>query len=477
MVINTVGKVVAAEGVLMILPGVVSLAYGEYKTAFWFSVVMTAAIVVGLMATYLIKPKSRAYFSKEGFVSVALAWIVLSLIGALPFVLSGEIPSFIDALFETVSGFTTTGASVIEDVTALSHGALIWRSFTHWVGGMGIIVFVVALGSKTQDRTMHVLRAEMPGPLVDKIVPRSKDTAKILYLIYVGITAALFIMLLFGGMTPFESAIHTFGTVGTGGFGIKSDSLAGYNSFIQWTIAVFMLLCGINFNVYFLIIIGKIKTALKSTELRVYLFIILAATVGIAFNVYSTCAGFIDTIKTAFFQVSSIITTTGFATADFNKWNEASKTILLLLMFIGGSAGSTAGGLKVSRFILLIKKIRSGIRHTLNPNTVDVIKFEGKQVDESTVNGVTSYFSIYMIIISVIFLLLSFNGFSIETNLSATVSCFNNIGPGLGAVGPMSSYAAYAPLSKLLLAAAMLLGRLEIYPLLILVAPSTWFKQ
>ena len=482
MVFNTTAKVLRVEGILMILPLIVSLIYQEWLSALVFLIVGGGAFLVGCLAVLLIKVKNQLMFAKEGLIIVSLAWIVMSLVGSLPFVISGEIPNFIDAWFETVSGFTTTGASILTDVESLSHGMLFWRSFTHWVGGMGVLVFILAITSKSNDRSMHILRAEMPGPKVDKFVPRARKTSLILYLIYTAMTALLTIMLLFGGMDLFESLIHAFGTAGTGGFGINAQGLAGYSNYIQWVIAVFMLLFGINFNLYYLVIIGRVSSLFKSRELWAYLAIWLMATLTIALNIYSIYGNFADVLRISVFQTSAIITTTGFATVDFASWPAFSRTVLLLLMFTGGCAGSTAGGFKVSRVMILFKKIVNDLRKTLHPRTSTVVKFEGRRLDESTINGVTSYTTIYFIVLLIVFLLLSLDGgianeLAIETNFSAAVSCFNNIGPGLSAVGPMANYAVYSPFSKVVLSLAMLLGRLEIYPILLTLNIGTWIKR
>ena len=474
---NIIGRVVRIESILLLLPLITSIIYKENLSVIGFLITAVIAFVLGTILTCFTKTNNSIIYAREGFVIVALAWISMSVIGALPFVISGKIPSFIDALFETVSGFTTTGASVVKDVTLLGYGLNFWRCFTHWIGGMGILVFVVAFISKTSDRSIHVLRAEMPGPIIDKITPRSKDTAKIPYLIYSGLTVVLIVMLILGKMPIYDSIVTALATAGTGGFGIYGDSIASYSSYSQWVIAIFMLLFGVNFNLYFLIAIGKLKSVFKSTELKVYLLIFASATLIVLLNIYGTCQNFSEALRLSAFQVSSIMTTTGFSTADFNAWNEMAKSTLLILMLIGGSAGSSAGGLKVSRVILLFKKIGAEFKRIINPKRVSTIKLEGKRIDEASVSGVTSYFAIYVVLIIFIAFLLSIDGFSFETNLSASIACFNNIGPGFGAVGPLSTYADFSPFSKIILIIAMLLGRLEIYPLLIALAPSTWLKK
>ena len=478
MIFYTVGRVLRIECIMLLLPAVVSLIYGEYFGALSLLIAAVIALAVGYVLLLTLKPKSTMVFAKEGLITVSLAWIFMSLIGALPFVISQEIPSYIDALFETVSGFTTTGASILTDVTQMSKGMLFWRSFTHWIGGMGILVFVIALSQKSPDRSMNILRAEMPGPIVDKLVPKARDTAKILYLIYIGMTVLMMIFLLCGGMTLYESAVHALATAGTGGFGIKADSVGSYSPYIQWVIAIFMLLFGVNFNLYYLILIRKARLALSSSELRTYLIVVLISVAVICGNIYSMCKTFEETLRLSVFQVAAVVTTTGFSTANFDAWPQLSRTILVLLMFMGGCAGSTAGGLKVSRVMILFKKIGSELKKAVHPRSVNIVKSEGKRVEDSTLDSVGTYFAVYIISILFIFLLLSIeSGFNFETNFTAAVSCFNNIGPGLGAVGPMGSYAGYSVFSKLVLTFGMLLGRLEIYPLLIMLIPRTWIRK
>lgn len=477
MVFNTTGRILTIESALLVPAMIVSMIYGEKTSVFAFAVTIIAALSAGILISALTKTSNHIIYAKEGFATVALAWLGMSAFGALPFVISGQIPSYTDAFFETVSGFTTTGASILTDVEALSRGMLFWRSFTHWVGGMGVLVFVMALIPNISDRSIHIMRAEMPGPVVGKLMPRLKDTAKILYLIYIVLTVAEAGLLFIGGLDIYECLVYAFGTAGTGGFGIKADSLAGYSPYIQWVITIFMLIFGINFNLYYLMLIHRAKTAFKSTELWCYIGIVITATVLIAANIGGMYETLSETIRHSAFQTASIITTTGFATADFNLWPEFSKTVLLILMFIGGCAGSTSGGLKVSRVMLLFKTIGSEIKRLLHPRAVSSVRFEGKPAEITTISGVCIYFALYMVCTFVIFLLLSFENFGMETNFSAAVSCFNNIGPGFAEVGPMSGYAAYSPFSKLVLSAAMLLGRLEIYPLLLVFLPSTWTKR
>ena len=476
MVLSTTGHIVLTEALLMLLPLIVSLIYGE-QCYLGFLIAIATALAVGFALSLLFRTKNRVIYAREGFVIVALAWISMSIIGSLPFYFSGEIPSFIDALFETVSGFTTTGASILTDVEGLSKGLLFWRSFTHWIGGMGVLVFVMAIIPNMSDRSIHIIRAEMPGPIVGKLVPKAKETAKILYLIYIFMTVAEIVLLLIGKMPFYDSVVHAFGTAGTGGFGIKADSVAGYSPYIQWVIAAFMLLFGINFNIYYLMLIKKFRSVFRSTEFWAYIGIVVISITIIAANIFRIYGNMPDTVRNSVFQVSSIITTTGYSTADFNLWPGLSKGILFILMFIGGCAGSTAGGLKISRLIILLKLIRKEMRHMLHPRSVNSIEFEGKTVEKETINSVSIYFAIYIVCFFTIFLLICHEPFGIETNFSATAACFNNAGPGFGQVGPMSGYAEYSSFSKIILSFAMLLGRLEIFPLIIALYPSTWLKN
>jgi len=473
-----VGRILQIEAALLLLPCLISLIYTEWYSSLALLASALIAFVIGCVCTHLLGKNDKMIFAKEGFAIVALAWIAMSLVGALPFYISREIPKFVDAFFETVSGFTTTGASILTNVEKMSRGLLFWRSFTHWIGGMGVLVFVMAIFPQESGRSIHIMRAEMPGPSVGKLVPRIRTTAKLLYIIYIVMTVVQIVLMLLGGMPLFASILHAFGTAGTGGFGILNDSIASYSPYLQWVIAIFMLLFGINFNLYYLFLIKHFRAALKSTELWVYLGIVAVSTTIITFNIYNTFNTFSDAVRTSFFQVSSIITTTGFATTDFNLWPSLSKTILLTLMFIGSCAGSTGGGIKVSRIIIVMKTIFRDIKRMLHPRSVGSVKFEGKILDLHTTNGVSVYFAIYFILFFIILLLISFgSAFDIETNFSAAAACFNNIGPGLGAVGPTSNFAAYTGFSKIVLSFAMLLGRLEIFPILLIFTPIFWKKK
>lgn len=476
MVVYTVGTVVKIEAVLMLLPTVCAMIYKESCVK---SLLISVAIslAAGFALTLISRPGNKVIYSRDGFVTVALAWLALSFFGALPFYISGEIPRFVDAFFETVSGFTTTGASILNDIESMSRGLLFWRSFTHWVGGMGVLVFIMAIIPSLSDRNIHLLRAEVPGPIVGKLVPRMRQTTRILYLLYILLTLIEIGLLLIGKMPFFEALIHSFGTAGTGGFGIKSDSIASYSPYLQWVITIFMFLFGINFNIFYLILVKKFRSVFKSTELWVYFGIVAVSTTAITINIMPLTDSFSASLRDAAFQVSSIITTTGFTTADFDKWPELSKTILLALMFIGACAGSTGGGIKVSRVVILAKTVKRELKKLLHPRSVSVLHFEGKRLEEKTVSSVSSYLAVYIFFFAGILLLLSVENQSFETNFSAAAACFNNIGPGFDAVGPTRNFDIYSPFSKFLLSIAMLFGRLEIYPLIIAFSPSTWIKK
>lgn len=476
MVFHTVGFAVIIEAVLMLLPLAVALIYGE-GCSVGIGVSVAIAFVLGLVFVKISKPGTKVIYAKEGFVITALSWFAFSAVGALPFYISREIPSYLDAFFETVSGFTTTGASILTDVEAMSKGLLFWRSFTHWIGGMGVLVFIMAIIPSLSDRSIHLLRAEVPGPVVCKIVPKMKQTTRILYIIYIVITVIEIICLYLGGMNFFESCLYTFATAGTGGFGIKADSVGSYSPLIQWIITAFMLLFGVNFNLYYLIISKNIKTALKSRELWVYIGIVVVSVAIISFNIFPVYENISEVLRQSSFQVVSVVTTTGYATADFNLWPNISRTLLFLLMFVGGCAGSTAGGLKVARVMMLFKIIKNELHRLLHPRSVKVSRFEGKPLESSTLPSVSSYLVIYMVFLIIFIFLVGFDGYDIESTVTAVVSCFNNVGPALGLAGPASSYAAFSPFSKIILSLAMLLGRLEIYPIILTLSASTWAKK
>ncbi len=476
MVLYVVGKVVMVEGGLLLLPLVTALIYKE-AVALSISISIAVALISGFLLTKIFKPGLKTIYAKEGFVITALSWLALSAVGALPFFISGEIPSYIDAFFETVSGLTTTGASILTDVESMSKGLLMWRSFTHWVGGMGVLVFVMAIIPSLSDRSIHLLRAEVPGPVVGKIVPRIRETTRILYIIYIVLTLTEAVFLLFGGMNLFEALVHAFATAGTGGFAIKADGLASYSSYLQWVITVFMLLFGVNFNLYYLILLKKIKSVFKSSELWTYISIVTVAAVIIGINIsglYDTVA---ETVKHSVFQVASVITTTGFATTDFNLWPNLSKMIIFILMFVGGCAGSTAGGIKIARVMMFTKICKTELQRMLHPRSVKVNRFEGKALDSGTMASVNSYLTIYVMFFFVFLFAVAFSGADVDITISAVTSCFNNIGPAFGFAGPMGSYADFPQLTKVFLSMAMLFGRLEIYPVILTLSPSTWAKK
>lgn len=479
MVFYMVGRLLQMEALLLLPALVTSLVYGEGAVALSFLAAAACAVSLGTLMTFArLKTTPETIYAREGFVIVSLAWVLMSAVGALPFVISGEIVSFVDAFFETVSGFTTTGASILTDVESLSYGLLFWRSFTHWVGGMGVLVFVMAiLPTEGGGRSMHIMRAEMPGPIVGKLVPKIRDTAKILYLIYVSMTVLQIVLLVCGGMGLFDSIVHTFGTAGTGGFGVRADSIGGYSPYCQWVIAVFMFLFGVNFNLYYLLLIGKLRSVFKSGELWCYTAIAVVSTALICINIFSLYGNFPDALRYASFQVSSIMTTTGYATADFNLWPLFSRSVLVILMFIGASAGSTGGGIKVSRVMLLVKMIRRELKKLVHPRSVSVVKLEGKKVEEQTLSTTGVYFLVYFLLFFLFFLVISLDNLDFESAFTAVAACFNNIGPGLASVGPAASYAHLSVFSKLVLSASMLLGRLEIFPILVAFSATTWKRR
>lgn len=466
------GRILLTEAGLLVLPLVTALLYGESLLP-WLVTMGLLVLWGGLLSRH--RPERTALYARDGFAAVALAWILMSAFGALPFVLSGDIPHYVDAFFETVSGFTTTGASILTDVEILSRSGLLWRSFTHWVGGMGVLVFVMAILPMSDGHTMHILRAEMPGPTAGKLVSRMSDTAKILYGIYFAMTAVMILLLLLGGMNLFDACVHAFGTAGTGGFSSRALSIGAYEStYLDIVTGVGMLAFGVNFNLYFFLLAGRFRDVLKSEELWAYLGIVGFSTVTIAANILHIYGSVGTSLRHAFFQVSSIITTTGYATVNFDQWPGYAKTVLVLLMFIGGCAGSTGGGLKVTRIVTMAKAAFADMRKMLHPNAVIRVRMEGRALPEKQVRGVQAYFSLYMLLFGISWLLLSLEGFDLLSTFTALASCINNIGPGLGMVGPMGSFAAFSPASKLLLSFDMLAGRLEIFPMLLLFAPSLW---
>ncbi|MBP9989784.1 MAG: TrkH family potassium uptake protein [Ruminococcus sp.] len=471
MIAYILGLLMFSEAGLMIFPIVVALVYHEQTIGSFL--VTIAALVIGGLILYFLKPKNKTLYARDGFYIVSLGWIVLSIFGALPFYISKEIPKFIDALFEPVSGFTTTGASILSNVEGLSRSMLFWRSFTHWVGGMGVLVFIMAvLPLASGGGNIHLMRAESPGPDVGKLVPKSISTARILYGIYLGMTIVEIILLLCGGMPLFDSLTLSFGTAGTGGFGIKNDSIGGYSTYCQSIIAIFMTLFGINFNMYFFLLCGKIKDVFKNEELRTYLAIMFSSAIIIALNIYHMAGSVFSSFHTAFFQVSSVMTTTGYSTADFNQWPELSRAIMLIVMCIGGCAGSTGGGFKVSRFLILVKSAKKELKKLSHPRSVNVVTLDGKRISDDVLKSTNVYFCIYIIIFIVSFLIVSADSFDMVTNLSAVVATLNNIGPGLGRVGATGNFGSYTVLSKLIFISDMLLGRLEIFPLILMFMPG-----
>ncbi len=470
------GWVLNIEALLMLLPCAVSLIYGDGQL-YAFLIVMAVCAVIGWLTTHK-RPENTVFFAKEGFVAVALIWIVLSFFGALPFCISSEIPSMVDAMFETISGFTTTGASILNNVEGLSPSMLMWRSFTHWVGGMGVLVFILAiLPLAGGGYAMHIMRAESPGPSVGKLAPKVKDTAKILYMIYLGMTLAEMIFLLLGGMPLFDSLATSFGTAGTGGFGIKNNSIAFYDTYyLQGVVTVFMILFGVNFNVYYLLLMRRFKDAFSCEEARTYLAIILCSVLLITFNIRGAFGSLFAAFHHAAFQVGSIITTTGFSTVDFDTWPQLSKTILVGLMFVGACAGSTGGGMKVSRILIWLKSVKSELSALIHPRSVKVLKLENKALDSGVMRSVNNYFIAYFFIFAASVLIVSLDNFDFTTTFTAVAATFNNIGPGLAGVGPMCNFSQLSVLSKLVLMFDMLAGRLEIFPMLILFSPSTWRK-
>ena len=474
LIAQILGRMIAVEAGLMVLPAGVCLIYGESPLPF-VPPILFAALLGGLL--WRIKPKNQELFAREGFAIVALSWIVLSLIGAVPFVLSGDIPRYVDALFETVSGFTTTGSTILTDVEAMGYGCQFWRCFTHWVGGMGVLVFMMAVLPMSGEYSMHIMRAEMPGPVIGKLVPRARKTAEILYKIYIAMTLVEVVLLLFGGMDLFDALIHSFGTAGTGGFSNRGASIGAYNSvYIEMVIAVFMALFGINFNLYFFLLMGRPKEALKNRELWLYWGIIAFASVTMALSAAPQVGGFLQGLRYSFFTVSSVITTTGFATTDYNLWPEYCRFLVVLVTFCGACAGSTGGGIKVSRLMILGGSARNEIARLIRPRSVRKVRLEGSVVEDKTVLCAQVFFFLYIVIILFSALVVSLDGFDFTTNFTAALTCVSNVGPGLNVVGPAGNFAAFSDLSKLVLTMDMLLGRLEIFPVLILFVPRLWKK-
>lgn len=475
IVLYILGCVLKFESAFLVLPALVGLIYREHASVSYLAVAVLC-LILGVLLTHK-KPRSTNLYTREGFVAVALSWIIMSIFGAIPFVLTGDIPFYVDALFETISGFTTTGSSILTDVESISKASLFWRSFSHWIGGMGVFVFIMAILPMMGGSTMNLMKAESPGPSVSKLVPHVKDTAKILYGIYIAITICEATILRALGMPLFDSLTTTFGTVGTGGFGIRNDSITGYSPAIQITITVFMILSGINYTAYFYILTGKIKELFKIEEVRWYLAIIFGSVAVITWNVRSLYPTFSETLRHAFFQVGSIITTTGYATTDFDLWPALSKTLLVTLMFIGACAGSTSGGIKVSRILILLKTIRKELSLIIHPRQVKKIRMDGHPVDHETLRSANVFLVVYFVLLLTSMLLISVDEFDFSTNFTSVVTVLNNIGPGLNLVGPTQNFSIFSPFSKFVLMFDMLAGRLELFPMMILLMPSTWKRK
>lgn len=466
------GWILKLEGLFMLLPCLTALIYKEAQGFIYLTIAAVCALLGQLMSFR--KPKSTVFYLKEGCVATSLCWIMMSIFGALPFYFTGEIPSFTDALFETISGFTTTGASILSDVETLSHCSTLWRCFTHWIGGMGVLVFLLAIIPMSGGSHINLMKAESPGPSVGKIVPKIKQTARILYLIYITLSVLQLILLLLGGMPFFEALNTTFATAGTGGFGIKNDSFASYSPYLQWVTAIFMLLFSFNFNVFYLVLLCKFKKAFLNEEIRWFLIIVLIAVGIITAQIYPASDSLFRALTDATFQVSSLISSTGFASANFDLWPELCKTILVIAMFIGACAGSTGGGIKVSRFIIMVKSVIKECYSYIHPKSIRKIQLDGKEVEDETVRAVGVYVLTFLLLYGLSILCISFDGHSFTTNFTAVLAAFNNIGPGLDAVGPTCNFGFFSDFSKYVLMFDMLAGRLELFPLLILFHHGTW---
>ena len=475
IVFRLLGYILLCEGALLLLPAITSLIYGEWMVLGVFLAVAVFCAVVGFLLKG-IKPSSKVFYMREGFACTALSWVVISIVGAVPFVLTGCIPNPVDALFETVSGFTTTGASILPAVEDLPKGILLWRSFTHWIGGMGVLVFLLSLLPLTGGSHVNLMKAESPGPQVDKLVPKVQSTAKILYGIYMFLTILEFVFLLAGGMSVFESILTAFGTAGTGGFGFRNDSFASFSPYIQWVVTIFMILFGVNFNAYFLLLMRRFRRAAASEEVRGYFIIIFVAIAIITANIHSMYNGIGEALRHAAFQVGSIVTTTGFSSCDFDLWPTLSKEVLVILMFVGACAGSTGGGIKVSRFLILGKTLGKELKQALHPQVVAPVRMDGKLVNHETIRTTNVYMAAYIFIFVASLFLISLDGFDMVTNFTSVAATLNNIGPGLNQVGPMMNFGSFSNFAKLVLIFDMLAGRLEIFPMLVLFMPDTWRK-
>lgn len=477
MIAYVLGNVLRVEGVLLLFPVAVATYYGEVDALKAFLLTAFFCIFVGT-AVDSREPKNKQIYGREGFIIVALSWIMMSLFGALPFYLSGAIEGAINCFFEAVSGFTTTGASVLEEIEHLPQSILFWRCFTHWIGGMGILVFMLAIMPMGDERTMYLMKAEAPGPLVSKLVPRVKSTAKLLYLIYIVLTIGEMLLLYGGGMPFFDSVVHALSTAGTGGFSIKNASVAAYDSrYFEYIITLFMFLFSINFNLYYLLLMRDVKHVWKNEEFRYYVAIVLITTVLITCNIYRYYPTLEGSFRHAIFQVMSIVSTTGFVTANFDLWPEFSKAILFCLTFLGACGGSTAGGIKISRFVMLLKLVVREVRHIVHPRSVNLIKMDGYRIEEDVVRGVTGFIVMYILILLGSFLLISLNNFDFITNMTVVTTCLSNVGPGLALAGPIENLSFFSSFSKLVLCMDMLLGRLEIFPIIMLFTPSIWRKS
>lgn len=475
IVFRLLSYILLCESALLMLPAATSAIYGEWSVLGAFLITAALCVVFGLLLR-LAKPTSKVFYMREGFATTALSWIVISIMGAVPFVLTGCIPDPIDALFETVSGFTTTGASILPAVEGLPRGILLWRSFTHWIGGMGVLVFLLTLLPLTGGSHVNLMKAESPGPQVDKLVPKVQSTAKLLYGIYLALTLAQLVFLMAGGMPLFESLLTAFGTAGTGGFGFKNDSFAQFSPYIQWVVTIFMILFGVNFNFYFLLLLRRFRRAVSSEEVRTYLGIILVSIGIITLNIRSMYSGLGEALRHAAFQVGSIITTTGFSSCDFDLWPTLSKQLLVLLMFVGACAGSTGGGMKVSRILIFRKTVGKELKQAMHPQVVAPVRMDGKLLSHETIRTTNVYLCAYLFILVASIMLISLDGFDMVTNFTAVVATLNNIGPGLSQVGPMMNFAGFSNPAKLVLIFDMLAGRLELFPMLVLFLPSAWRK-
>ncbi|MDD6036986.1 MAG: TrkH family potassium uptake protein [Lachnospiraceae bacterium] len=475
IILKIIGWVIQLEGIFFLPPAITGLFFGEQYDALIYMILGASGILLGGLIR-LHKSSKTTFYAKEGFVAVALSWIIMSVIGAVPFVLTGDIPSYIDALFEIISGFTTTGSSILNNVEALSHANLLWRSFSHWIGGMGVLVFILAILPMTGGSTMNLMKAESPGPSVGKLVPKMQRTAFLLYAIYLAMTVVEILLLLAGGMPLFDSVCHAFGTAGTGGFGIKNDSIAGYSVYLQNVITVFMFLFGVNFTFYYYILVRRIKDAFRMEEVRWYFLIFLGAVVLITISLVAAGGALGESIRIVAFQVASIMTTTGYATADFNLWPQFAKALLVCLMFIGACAGSTGGGIKVSRIMIYIKQVRKELMQQIHPKRIRVLKMDGKALEHSVIHSCNTLLMTYIVIFIVSLLLVCLDGFDMTTSFTSIAATLNNIGPGLNVIGPTGNFSEFSALSKFVLMFDMLAGRLEIIPMMVLFHPATWKK-